>query len=123
MNNMKEQLKELGYWLEGKLKDLCGELTPDKRIVTILVMLLILTIGNLYFTFSTIYNWGKDSGKEKQMEIEIEHIRRLEQDMDEPHDLMDPEIEKELFDLHQQEIEQDSIDSLSINNEKLKEYE
>lgn len=104
---MKEQLKELGYWLEGKIKDLCGELTPDKRIVTILVMLLILTIGNLYFTFSTIYNWGKESGKEKQMETE--HIRQLEQDMDEPHDLMDPEIEKELSGLHQQEMRQDSI--------------
>ncbi len=77
---MKERLKEVWYWFEDKLKDLCGELTPDKRIVTILIMLLILTIGNLYFTFSTIYNWGKDSEKKKQ--LDIEHIRQLELEED-----------------------------------------
>ncbi|MDH6308845.1 hypothetical protein M2451_001411 [Dysgonomonas sp. PFB1-18] len=105
---MKERLKELGYWLEGKIKDFCGELTPDKRITAIVIMLLILTIGNLYFTFSTIYNWGKESEKKKVLEIE---------------QMMDSPVDKELFDLYQQKIRKDSIDSIRINQQKFKEYE
>lgn len=110
---MKEKLKEIAYWFEDKLKDLCGELTPDKRITVILIMLLILVIGNLYFIFSTIYNWGKDSERKKQMGIE--HIEQLE--------LMDSPVDKELFDLYKQRQIQDSIEEVSINKEKFKAYE
>lgn len=73
---MKKRLRELGWWFEDKLKSLCGEITPDKRITVIVIMLLIFTLGNLYFTISTIYNWGKESERRKQ--IKIEHMRQLE---------------------------------------------
>lgn len=73
---MKKRLREFGWWFEDKLKSLCGEITPDKRITVIVIMLLIFTLGNLYFTISTIYNWGKESERRKQ--IKIEHMRQLE---------------------------------------------
>ncbi|PXV61077.1 uncharacterized protein DUF3989 [Dysgonomonas alginatilytica] len=73
---MKERIKELGYWFEDRLKDLCGEITPDKRLTVILIMLLIFTLGNLYFTISSIYNWGRES--ERQEQLKIEHIRNLD---------------------------------------------
>lgn len=120
---MKERLREVRYWIENKLKDLCGELTPDKRIVIILIMLLILTIGNLYFTFSTIYNWGKDSEKKEQMEIE--HIRQLEleQERKDVYDFMDFLTDIDLLDLEKQRMKQDSIDNISINKQRFEEYE
>jgi len=120
---MKERIKEIGYWLEDKLKDFCGELTPDKRITVILIMLLILTIGNIYFTFSTIYNWGKESEKKKQ--LEIEHIDGLspEQRKDKNYDFIDSPIDREFFDLHKQRMKQDSIDSINVKLEKYKMYE
>jgi len=120
---MEERIKEIGYWLEDKLKDFCRELTPDKRITVILIMLLILTIGNLYFTFSTIYNWGKESEKKKQ--LEIEHIEQpsLEQRRDKSYDYMDSPIDRELFDLNRQRMKQDSIDSMNVKLEKYKAYE
>lgn len=73
---MKERIKEIGYWLEDKLKDLCGEITPNKRLTVILIMFLIFTVANLYFTFSAFYNWGKE--KERQEQLKIEHIRNLD---------------------------------------------
>jgi len=120
---MKERLKEIGYWLEDKLKDLCGEITPDKRITVILIMLLVFTIGNLYFTFSTIHNWGKESEKRKQ--LKIDHIKQpeLERNKNKPYDFFDSEIDKDLFDLQRQKMWQDSINTLSINKQKFKEYE
>ncbi|MDR1500970.1 MAG: TraL conjugative transposon family protein [Prevotella sp.] len=120
---MKERLKEIGYWIEDKLKNLCGEITPDKRITVILIMLLILTIGNLYFTFSTIYNWGKESEKKKRLEIEHIDAPQLERNRDKNYDFMDSAIDKELFDLYRQKMKQDSIDSISINKEKFRLYE
>jgi len=122
---MKEQLKEIGWWMEDRLKNFCGELTPDKRITVILIMLLILTAGNLYFTFSTIYNWGKESERKKQPEIE--HITQPElppeRSKDKNYDFMDSPIDRELFDLHRQKEKQDSKDSLSIYKQKFKDYE
>lgn len=110
---MKEKLKEIAYWLEDRLKSLCGELTPDKRIMVILIMLLILTIGNVYFTFSTIYNWGKESEKKKQPGIE--HIGQpgLEYNRDKDYDFMDSPIDNQI-------MIPDSIgnDSINSNNKK-----
>jgi hypothetical protein len=119
---MKEKLKEFWYCIEDKLRQLCGEITPDKRITVILIMLLVFTVLSLYFSISSIYNWGKESERRKQMQIE--HIRQLEldkrqRDYDE---FIDSEIEKRLFDLYQYELEQDSIDDVEFNKQKMEEY-
>lgn len=81
---MKEWIKELGYWLEDKLKDLCGEITPDKRLTVIVIMLLFFTILNLYFTFTAISNWGRE--QERRDQLKIEHIKQLELEKTKPED-------------------------------------
>ena len=73
---MKGKLNELGGWCSDKLRGFCGEINPDKRLMIIIVMLLIGTIVNLYFTFYAIYNIGH-SDAEKEF-IEVEHIKQLE---------------------------------------------
>ena len=73
---MKNIIKELGYSIEDFLKRICGEITPEKRLTVILVMLLVFTVANIYFTVSSIYNWGKENARKEQ--LQIEHIRRLE---------------------------------------------
>lgn len=73
---MKERIKEISYWFDDKLRNLCGELTPDKRLLIILVMLLLMTLLNLYFTFSTVANWGRE--QERKEQLKIEHIKQLE---------------------------------------------
>lgn len=89
---MKEKLKELGYWFEGKLKELCGEITPDKRLTVILIMLLLFTIMNLYFTFTTISNWGRNREREKW--LKMEHIDGLKLQKEKSlQDLIDSPIE------------------------------
>lgn len=81
---MKERIKELGYWLEDRLKDLCGEITPDKRLTVIVIMLLFFTILNLYFTFTAISNWGRE--QERRDQLKIEHIKQLELEKTKPKD-------------------------------------
>lgn len=73
---MKKRINEIGYWFEDKLKALCGEITPDKRLTVILIMLLVFTLLNLYFTFTTIKDWGREEERREQMKIE--HIKQLD---------------------------------------------
>lgn len=73
---MKERINEIGYWFEDKLKALCGEITPDKRLTVILIMLLAFTLLNLYFTITTIKDWGRE--EERREQLKIEHIKQLD---------------------------------------------
>ena len=71
---VRKKIKAFGEWLEDHLRRLCGEITPDKRIIVILTMFLLFTGLSLYFTISSIYRFGKGIGERMQ----IQHIERLE---------------------------------------------
>jgi hypothetical protein len=70
MKYIRHILKEVGYTINDFLRRICGGLSPDARLTVILIMLLVFTIGNLYFTISTIYNWGHRDGKNNLPEIQ-----------------------------------------------------
>lgn len=120
---MKERIKEIGYWFEDKLKDLCGEITPDKRLTVILIMLLLFTVGNLYFTISSIFNWGRK--RERKEQLNIEHIRQLELERKDKKNNgpVDSQIDDLLFDLYRQQQLQDSTDNVKLEKQKFNEYE
>ena len=63
-------------WVDYGLRRMCGELTPEKRLITILAMCVIFGIGSIYMTVSSIYNIGKRDAEQKY--LELEHIKRLE---------------------------------------------
>ena len=71
---IKKKLIAVRDWLEDNLKSLLGRITPDGRIIIILMMLFLFGGGSIYMTVSSIYNMGKKNGQQMQ----IEHIERLE---------------------------------------------
>ncbi|WP_165043867.1 TraL conjugative transposon family protein [Dysgonomonas sp. ZJ709] len=88
---MKETIREIRYAIQDKIKDWCGEITPDKRLIFILVVIIVFTAINLYFTFSSIYNLGKKNAVNEL--IQIEHIKKLN-----PKQFrFDPQLEKEVL--------------------------
>lgn len=107
---MKDFFKEIGYWIEDKLKDLCGEITPDKRLTVILIMLLLFTILNLYFTFTSISDWGRR--QERKDQLKIEHIKQLELEKAKPKDLefdldfLDSDIDTSILDSINEKIDE-----------------
>lgn len=71
---VKKLFKRINEWLEDGLRGLLGRMTPDHRVILVLTMLLIFGGLSVYMTVSSIYNFGKKSGV--QMEIErIESVR------------------------------------------------
>ena len=67
-------IAEIQDWADVKLRRLCGRITPDQRVVVILVMFVVFGGLSVYMTVAAIYNIGKSDGRE----LGIEHIRRLQ---------------------------------------------
>lgn len=57
-------------WADEKLRRLCGCITPDMRVVIILVMFVVFGGLSVYMTITAIYNIGKSDGRQ----LGIEHI-------------------------------------------------
>nr|WP_294479500.1 TraL conjugative transposon family protein [uncultured Bacteroides sp.] len=57
-------------WADEKLRRLCGCITPDQRVVVILVMFVVFGGLSVYMTITAIYNIGKSDGRQ----LGIEHI-------------------------------------------------
>ncbi len=45
----KKRIKAFGEWVEDHLRRACGALSPDKRIIVILTLLLFFSVLSLYF--------------------------------------------------------------------------
>ncbi len=73
---MKERIKEIGYVLEDIFKKIVGEITPEKKLVIILSILLIGTLANLYMTFKAVQSMGGDNNGNNT--LNIKHIEQPE---------------------------------------------
>jgi hypothetical protein len=63
-------------WAVYRLHCLCGQPTPLKRLVAVLVMGGFLVTVNIYVVVSSIYNMGKRDAEKEFMKGQ--HIQRLE---------------------------------------------
>jgi hypothetical protein len=72
---MKEIIKEIGYGIRSELQGLCGKIAPQNRRKAVVILLVLFTAGNLYFTLSSFCNTGK--GKQSNEQLQIEHIRQF----------------------------------------------
>lgn len=75
-------INHVNEWLEDRLRSLVRPLSPDARVIVIVTMLIVFSGLSIYMTVSSIYNFGKDKGRELQIE-QIESLKlQLEQQRD-----------------------------------------
>jgi hypothetical protein len=67
-------INKLTDWWEDRLRSLFGKLTPDRRVILIVIMLITFSGLSIFMTFSSIYNLGKDRGEK----MKVDHIERLQ---------------------------------------------
>jgi hypothetical protein len=72
---------KINEWLEDGLRGLLGRLTPDRRVILVLTMLFVFGGLSIYMTVSSIYNFGKKSG----IQLEIERIETLRLQQEQAH--------------------------------------
>ena len=68
---IRKQINRFRDWSEDNLRRLCGRITPEKRLVVLLVMFVLFGASSLYIFASAIYEIGKYEGRR------IEHIEAL----------------------------------------------
>ena len=72
-------IQRVNEWLEDILRGLLGRMTPDRRVILLVTMLIVFSGLSIYMTVSSIYNLGKDKGEQMQIE-QIESLKlQLEQ--------------------------------------------
>ena len=73
MERKRNYIEKVQDWADDRLRQMCGRITPGKRLAVILVMFLFFGGLSIYITVSSIYNIGKRDGQR----LQIEHIRQL----------------------------------------------
>ena len=73
MERKRNYIEKVQDWADDRLRQMCGRITPGKRLAVILVMLLFFGGLSIYITVSSIYNIGKRDGRR----LQIEHIKQL----------------------------------------------
>jgi hypothetical protein len=71
---IRKLINKVNEYCEDGLRSLLGRLTPDRRVILIVILLMIFSGLSIFMTFSSIYNLGKDRGEKMQ----IDHIERLQ---------------------------------------------
>lgn len=54
---------------EEKLRGVCAGLSPEKRVITIVVLTVLFALGNFYMIFRAIYDIGREDAKREVIEI------------------------------------------------------
>lgn len=54
---------------EEKLRGICAGLSPEKRMMAIVVMAVLFALGNFYMIFCAIYDIGREDAKREVIEI------------------------------------------------------
>ncbi|GAB6122480.1 TraL conjugative transposon family protein [Dysgonomonas termitidis] len=79
---VKKLFSKINEWLEDILRGLLGRMTPDRRVILIVTMLIVFSGLSVYMTVSSIYNFGRDRGEKMRIE-QIETLKlRMEQQRD-----------------------------------------
>lgn len=55
--------------VEGRLRNLCAGLSPEKRVATVIVLAVLFALGNFYMIFRAIYDIGREDVRQEPIEI------------------------------------------------------
>lgn len=67
---MKKIFVKIRDLAEGKLRGLCAGLSPEKRVITIVVLAVLFAVGNFYMIFRAIYDIGREDARQEVISIE-----------------------------------------------------
>lgn len=66
---MKKAYVKFKEAIEKKLRGLCGRLSPEKRVITIIVLVVLFALVNFYMIFRAIYDIGREDARQEVIEI------------------------------------------------------
>jgi len=74
-DQLKKSLTGVGDEIEYRLRLLCGQPTPMRRFVMVLIICIALAVASIWFVASSIYHFGKRSAEAEF--LKIQHLEML----------------------------------------------
>lgn len=74
MNKLIKWFRYIPDKIDSGMRYVCARMSPDIRLLTIVVLLVGFSALSIYLTVSSIYNIGKHKGEQ----LHIEHLKQLE---------------------------------------------
>ena len=66
---MKKMLVKIRDLAKEKLRGVCAGLSPEKRVITIVVLTVLFALGNFYMIFRAIYDIGREDARQDIIRI------------------------------------------------------
>ena len=66
---MKQMFVRIKETVAEKLRGLCAGLSPEKRMLTVIVLAVLFALGNFYLIFRAIYDIGREDVQRDIIEI------------------------------------------------------
>lgn len=66
---MKKIFVRIKDLVERKVRGICAGLSPEKRVITIIVLAVLFALGNFYMIFRAIYDIGREDTRREVIEI------------------------------------------------------
>jgi len=68
---MKQLINRIKDWIEECLRRICGGLTPRKRTLTVVMLIVVFAIVNFYIIFRAIYNIGREDAQPERIDLHV----------------------------------------------------
>ncbi len=92
---MKKPFQKLRDWIEDSLRKVCGRVSPDRRVIVIVVLFILFAVVNLWIMIEGICSIGRENSRiEQKIEIPQQEIPPIIPEGDEPPDELELEIEE-----------------------------
>jgi len=93
---MKNLIRKTKDWIEDRLRRICAPMSPDTRILVIVILVAVFAITNFYVVFRAIYNIGREDNKWELIDskIKVPEIEMGHDETDEEPEELQREMEK-----------------------------
>lgn len=72
---MRKVLDYIASWLDSCLRRFCGKMNRDTRVIMVVCIIILSSLGSVFVFIDSIYQLGKEKGRK---EIRVEHINQPE---------------------------------------------
>lgn len=103
---MRKIISKVKDWIEDKVRGVCAPMSPGKRVVTIVVLIVVFAVVNFYITFRAIYNIGREDAHQEVIEITPLDVPDFELENKEP-----TELQKEMEDFFKEHFNSEQDDT------------
>lgn len=103
---MRKIISKVKDWIGDKARAVCAPMSPGRRVVTIVVLIVVFAAVNFYITFRAIYNIGREDARREVIEITPLNVPDFELEGKDP-----TQLQREMEDFFKEQFKTEENDT------------